>query len=160
MKTTNSVSKGALYRYGVASNIRELQQLENKNVTVLMYDTGMDIEVVACEKMWDLPHHASKIRTFSNSSDQSKFMLLQVEIVNPIILPYELVGSQEVFVIYDEWDFCRFTNTALAGRGIEQIFGTYVDADIEKDFLVMIGNETSVRTLNTILTRIDNLMGD
>lgn len=136
------------------SSIEDLQQLVGYTLSVLMYDTGIDIEVVACEILHDLPYYASRVRVFSESSDQSKFILARAKIVDPNVLPFELEDGKEVFVIYDKWDFGRFTSAFSAGKNIEQTFNTYGDADIDKDFLVMIGKELPKRVLELILSRM------
>lgn len=156
----NLAKKSDVYRYGTASNIAELQQLRGRNVAVLMYDTNIDIELIACERMWDLPYYASKVKVFPKSSDESKFMLLQVEIADPSNLPYELVDNEEVFVVHDEWDFSRSLSALSAGRKIESVFNTCSNADIDEDFLVMIGRELPRHMLGLILSRMTAFMED
>lgn len=142
--------------YGVVSSIWELQCLENRRVSILMYDTGVDIELIACEKLWDLPYYASKMRVFSKFSDRSNFMLLQVKITDPTNLPYELKSDENIFIIYDECDFSRFANMRMATLKIESVFKTYIYTNIDEDFLVMIGRELPECVIGSMLNRIDH----
>jgi hypothetical protein len=142
------------------SSIEDLQQLAGYTLSVLMYDTGIDIEVVACELLRDLPYYASKVRVFSESSDQNKFILVRAEIIDPNVLPFELDDGQEAFIIYDNWDFDRFSSTFSAGKNIEQTFNTYGGVNIDKDFLVMIGRELPKQVLGLILSRMSYFAED
>lgn len=142
------------------SSIEDLQQLVGYTLSVLMYDTDIDIEVVACEILHDLPYYAAKAKVFSKSSDQSKFILARAEIIDPNVLPFELEDGKEMFVIYEKWDFGRFTSAFSAGKNIERTFNTYNEADIDRDFLVMMGKELPKQVLSLILSRMDYFAGD
>ena len=162
METMNLLkkSKGSEEHLDSVSSIEDLRQLSGYTLSILMYDTGIDIDVVACEILHDLPYYASKTRVFSNSSDQSKFILVRAEIMDPNVLPFELEDGKEVFVIYDRWDFGRFTSAFSASKNIEQTFNTYGGADIDKDFLVMIGKELPKQVLSMILSRMSYFAED
>ena len=162
MKTMNLVkkSKESEEILDAVSSIEDLQQLSGYTLTVLMYDTGIDIELVACEILHDLPYYASKTRVFSNSSDQSKFILVRAEIMDPNVLPFVLDVDKEIFIIYDNWDFGRFTSAFSASKNIEQTFNTYGGADIDKDFLVMMGKELPKHILKLMLSRMSYFAED
>jgi len=162
MKTVNLVkkSKGSEEHLDSVSDIEDLQQLSGYTLSVLMYDTGIDIDVVACEVLHDLPYYASKSKVFSNSSDQSKFILVRAEIMDPNVLPFALDIGKEIFIIYDHWDFGRFTSAFSASKNIEQTFNTYGGADIDKDFLVMMGKEMPKQVLSMILSRMSYFVED
>lgn len=162
MKTMNLAKKSKApdeYPNSVSS-IEDLQQLVGYTLSVLMYDTGIDIEVVACEMLQDMSYYASRVKVFSKSSDRSKFILIRAEIIDPNILPFELESNEEAFVIYDHWDFGRFTSAFSASKNIEQTFNTYGGADIDKDFLVMIGKELPKGVLDLMLNRMSHFAGD
>lgn len=162
METMNLLkkSKGSEEHLDSVSSIEDLRQLSGYTLSVLMYDTGIDIDVVACEILHDLSYYASKTGVFSNSSDRSKFILVRAEIMDPNVLPFELEDGKEVFVIYDNWDFGRFTSAFSASKNIEQTFNTYGGADIDKDFLVMIGKELPKQVLSMILSRMSYFAED
>jgi hypothetical protein len=142
------------------SSIEDLRQLIGYTLTVLLYDTGIDMEIVACEKLVNLSYYASEAGVFARSSDESKFILIRAEVIDPNVLPFELSTGQEAFVIYDNWDFGRFISAFSAGKNIEQTFNTYAEADIDKDFLVMIGREMPKRVLELVLKQIDHFLED
>ena len=142
------------------SSIEDLQQLSGYTLAILMYDTGIDLDVVACEILQDMPYYASKTGAFSSVSDQSKFILVRAEIIDPNVLPFMLEVGKEIFVIYDHWDFGRFTSAFSASKNIERTFNTYSGVDIDKDFLVMLGKEMPKQVLRMILSRMSYFAED
>ena len=157
MKTTSLVKKSSLGKhYGAVTNVDDLKYFLDENVAILIQDTGVDLNVLACGRMWDISHFANKARPFSTPTDGDKFMVLEAKVVNPIQLPYELGPKQEIFIIRDEWDFTRFSDMESAIYYIEDTFKRTKDVNIE-DFIILIGVEIAEHILKLVLSRISYL---
>jgi len=155
VKTTSLVKKNSLGKhYGAVTDIDDLKYFLDENVAILIQDTGVDLNVLACGRMWDISYFANKSRPFSTPTDGDKFMILEAKVVNPIQLPYELEPKQEIFIIHNEWDFTRFSDIESAIHHIEETFKRRKNVDIE-DFVILIGVETSDHILKLVLGRIN-----
>ena len=141
-------------KYGAVTNFDDLKYFLGMPITILMHDTGVNIEIVACERMWDISFFAMQSKAISKPVTDSAFMLLEVMVVDPADLPYELYSDEEMFVIYDEWHFTRFPNVEPATRDIESTFNWYEHVEIG-DFVVLVGKESPEYLLNMVLNRMN-----
>jgi len=160
MKTTNLQKKGdkpediRTEPQDVAVGIDALITFMGQQVGVLLYDSSTDVEVIACPRLYDLPYYAVENKMFPKTVDEESLMILSVAVLDPENLPYEINSDEEVFVIYDEWDFNRYDSVVAVTKNIENIIKTYPNASIE-DFIIMIGRELMVHSKRAFISRID-----
>ena len=141
-------------KYGAITNFDDLKYFLGTPIAILMHDTSVNIEIVACERMWDISFFAMQSKAISKPDANSAFVLLEVMVVDPADLPYELYSDEEMFVIYDEWHFTRFPDVKSATEEIESTFNWYRKVEID-DFIVVVGRESPEYLLRMVLNRMN-----
>jgi len=160
MKTTNLQKKSDRPKdiktepENVAIGIDALITFMGQQVGVLLYDSSTDVEVIACPRLYDLPFYAVENKMFPQTVDEESLLILSVTVLDSEDLPYEISSNEEIFVIYDEWDFRRYDSVIAAVKNIENTIKTYPNADIE-DFIIMTGRELMVHSKQAFISRID-----
>jgi len=160
MKTTNSQKKSDRPKdiktkwEDVAVGLDELIMFLGQRTGVLLYDSSTDIEAIACDRVHDLPYYVVENKMFPKDIAEECFIILSVTVLDAEDLPYEIDPDEELFVIYDEWDFSRYDNMAEAVRNIEYTIKTYPNAVIE-DFIVMVGRELMAHAKQAFINKIN-----
>lgn len=124
-----------------------------QRVSVLLYDNGTDVSLIACQRFFDIPFYAVRERAMPKDALEESFIIILVTVLNPENLPYEIEKDEEVFLIYDGWDFTRYPNMEDATTNIEEVLQNYTGAKIE-DFVVLVGKEMHSRVRQAALRRI------
>ena len=140
--------------YEVAAGSNELNKFRGKKMAILIYDDGADIELIACYRSRDLPFYVFKSGLLADRSPDDNLSLLHATVWDPSSLPYTINLDEEAFLLYDHWDYRQFSNIGGIVSTIEQIFRIYSNADIDKDFLVLIGQELGSNLLELMVSRI------
>jgi hypothetical protein len=128
----------------VAVGLDELIMFLGQHISILLYyDDGNagEISSVACGRMYDLAFYAAENKIFPQHIDEDNAMLLSAAVLDPEDLPFSVESDEEVFVIYEEWDFNRYEYT-------------YPSASIE-DFIVLSGKELSERPKKALIRRVE-----
>lgn len=139
----------------VAMNMAELNCFRGIDMSVLLHDDNTDIELVACHTAYDLPFYVAMSGLLAEEVPRDCLSLLRVKVADPTDLPYEMDSDEEAFIIYDEWDYRQFFDMEDVASTIEQMIRVYKDANIEQDFVVLIGQEMNSAILDLLLERAD-----
>ena len=139
----------------VAMGAAEISRFRGKTLSVLLHDDATDIELIACQRPYDLPYYVAVSGVLTSNTSKDGLSLLRVKVMDPTNLPYEMVFDEEAFVIYDEWDYCQFFNIKDVVNAVEQTIRIYRNTDVEQDFVVLIGYEMGNDILDLLLERVN-----
>lgn len=124
----------------VAFGLDEMVMFMGQRITVALYDTGYEITVTACQKIYDLPFYTAVDNKLPQHIDEEALILFLGVVLDPANLPYELGIRDEALVIYDEWDFTRFGSMEGVVNKVEKTFEIYDESGID-DFVILSGTE-------------------
>jgi hypothetical protein len=128
----------------VIYELSEIPSFIGKRVLLVIHHAGVDLEIIGVAldegRLQDLPSYAAKNRSISFDLNETSFTLMSAVVLDPENLPYEINAGEEVFVIYDEWNFNGYSTMEAAARNIEYTIGMRTNSQIE-DFIVLVGRE-------------------
>lgn len=135
-------------------NKGELHKFVDQRLTVMIYHDDVDISLMACPDPSDMPYYAVRNRVFPRHINIDLFMMISATVLDPMDLPYEIPDNEEVFVIYDCWQFSRYISMEDAARNIEDMLKSFPYGSID-DFLVLVGTEFETNVVRKFIEKID-----
>lgn len=138
----------------VALGVEELVLFLDRKAIVVLYDDGINISAIACERLYDIPFYAAFHNFLPSDVTEESITMLSAVVLDSEELPYEIKEpDEELFIIYDEWDLSRHLDMELATADIEYTLKTYPGSDIE-DFKVLLGRELPVTVVRAFINRV------
>lgn len=137
----------------VVYNVDGILKFLGQKVTIALSDNQLDIAICVCKDAYDLPYFASKNKGFPSTLNSYNFVIASAVVLDPENLPYEIENDEEIFIIYDGWDFTRYNTMEAAVLNIEYVLARYINSEID-DFTILVCKEFGKIAFDSFVNRI------